>query len=388
MRAALGVLGLALAGSALAQQQVDTVGGTSGSNTGSGSFKLTVYQVGLTVQLEHVGPYLEPASNAPEVVYVVYRRGVGGAWELVWDSGPVGIGPSLDYQISPPIQILLDQGEDYAIGVFLPEGNDVTYFWGDVGPQNLGWALVDEAVFASNGTVAGTAPPDPLFGQPSNAPYRQQIAVSFGEDGDGDGVGSLADCDDQDPTVYPRAEERCDGVDNDCDGDVDEDLTWRDGFPDLDGDGYGDPEGEPLPFCEPAPPPGYADNDDDCDDTNPAVHPGAEEVCDGVDNDCDGDMPVEEGTDADRDGIPVCADCDDDDPETWPGRPDDPCNGVDNDCDGEVPSGDAACDPLEAGEGLSAASACDGCAHPGGGAAGALWLLPALWAGRRRGSHP
>ena len=59
------------------------------------------------------------------------------------------------------------------------------------------------------------------------------------EDTDRDGFTADEDCDDQDPTAGPGLEELCDGVDNDCDGDIDEGLTtaW---WPDEDGDGYGD----------------------------------------------------------------------------------------------------------------------------------------------------
>ena len=102
-------------------------------------------------------------------------------------------------------------------------------------------------------------------------------------DNDGDGWQIDEDCDDGDPVVNPGATESCDGRDNDCDGSTDEDVLLL-YYADSDGDGYGDPAST-TSAC--APPPGYVSNSDDCDDSNPAVYGGVE-VCDGVDNDCDG----------------------------------------------------------------------------------------------------
>ena len=111
-------------------------------------------------------------------------------------------------------------------------------------------------------------------------------------DADGDGVTTDdGDCDDADASVYPGADERCDGVDNDCNGLIDDDpidtVTW---YLDYDGDGFGDADWS-LTGCEPAD--GYVADGSDCDDLNAAVYPGAEEVCDGADNDCD--TEVDEG---------------------------------------------------------------------------------------------
>jgi len=121
-------------------------------------------------------------------------------------------------------------------------------------------------------------------------------------DADGDGA-SCSDCDDADPARFPGANEVCDGRDNDCDGEVDEGTvtTW---FVDADGDGYGN-AGLSVTRCQA--PANFVARDGDCNDNDPTTFPGRPEVCDGRDNNCDG--TVDEGVkstfyrDADGDGF-------------------------------------------------------------------------------------
>ena len=158
-----------------------------------------------------------------------------------------------------------------------------------------------------------------------------------GTDADGDGYTTDGgDCDDGNASVHPGAHEAPDGVDNDCDGQVDEGTTNSDD----DGDGYSEADG-------------------DCDDVHDDVYPGAPEIADHVDNDCDGH--VDEGTnvhDDDGDGYSeMDGDCDDDNVHSYPGATE-IGDGLDNDCDGEI---DESMDPTDDdGDGYSEADGdCD-----------------------------
>jgi hypothetical protein len=233
-------------------------------------------------------------------------------------------------------------------------------------------------------------------------------------DQDGDGWFTPDDCDDGDETVNPGAQEVCDDadVDEDCDGLADDEddsasgqAEWyvdrdsdgygddgvtvsacdqpsgyapasagvdcddnddaifadRDWYQDLDGDGYGDASAT-ASGC--VPPNGYVDNDQDCNDLSAFINPGAVEVCDEIDNDCDGDIDDADASldtstgsawffDGDGDGWGdetafvwacvqpsgyerVAGDCDDGDASVNPDAREICDNGVDDDCDGSA----------------------------------------------------
>ncbi len=223
---------------------------------------------------------------------------------------------------------------------------------------------------------------------------------------DGDGYGALeagewckafdpdavlegGDCDDDDPSVYPGAEEVCNGVDDDCNGAVDDGLPSEDYYFDGDGDGWG--TGDPRQQCGDVDP-DYTNQAGDCDDSDPDVYPGAVEACNAVDDDCDGETDEAQdltyvtlyadgdgdgyGTDTDTietcldhvDGYaPASGDCDDTDPSVHPDAVD-TCDGVDTDCDGVV-DGDPefVFYPDADGDGFgSQTEAVAACSQPGG----------------------
>ncbi len=200
------------------------------------------------------------------------------------------------------------------------------------------------------------------------------VSGTFYPDADGDGYGKSdapvlactrpaghaelkGDCNDASEFVHPDAKEACNDVDDDCDGVVDEGVKRR-VWPDGDGDGFGRPTPTPALRCAPAT--GEVLNDLDCNDANPNVHPAAGEVCNGIDDDCDGLGDLQEGVlrtfyrDADGDGwggatsVQACSapmghvaqggDCDDTRAAVNP-RGTESCNGIDDDCDGVVDEG-------------------------------------------------
>ncbi len=189
-------------------------------------------------------------------------------------------------------------------------------------------------------------------------------ACSPRSDQDRDGFGVLdGDCDDHDPTIHPAAPEVCNGLDDDCDGEVDDDAAggeWY--YVDADGDGFG-LTAYSTQHCGELE--GWATEHGDCDDGDPTINIGAQETCNGLDDDCDGrvdenavdattwyrdldddghgaDATAWAGCEAPEGWIDVGGDCDDEDPSVSPDAPercwtegDDDCDGDDNDPDAQ-----------------------------------------------------
>ena len=235
------------------------------------------------------------------------------------------------------------------------ENNPPYALYGNSGPDYTGSLFV-----IGDYTITST----PYSGNNLSGTQGVPLTISFQlvdtpADNDGDGFTADVDCDDNDPLVNPAATEICDGVDNNCDGNIDEGFITDNYYADLDGDGYGD-SGSVLQSC--SQPAGYVLDDTDCNDGDAAINPGALEICDGIDNNCDG--TIDEGFstssyyfdfDGDGFGDPVsetqlCApqpgfvtdntDCDDNNAAVNPSALE-ICDGIDNNCDGLVDGEDS-----------------------------------------------
>jgi MYXO-CTERM domain-containing protein len=197
---------------------------------------------------------------------------------------------------------------------------------------------IDLACDADRSADLGIALRDRSTGEVWGA--SEVLWVPCNVDADRDGVRYPEDCDDLAAEVFPGADERCNGIDDDCDEVIDEDdavdaVEW---YPDADGDGFG-AAGSTRRAC--SAPEGYGSGSDDCDDSDADVNPDAPEVCDGIDNDCDDGIDVDAVdaavwyVDGDDDGwgssveVRACEqpdgsadnpdDCDDSDADAWPG---------------------------------------------------------------------
>ncbi|MEC7985465.1 MAG: MopE-related protein [Myxococcota bacterium] len=185
------------------------------------------------------------------------------------------------------------------------------------------------------------------FGDPDNTIEECDLPSGYVEQG--------TDCNDQDANSNPDAVEECDEVDNNCDGFIDEDLV-QEFYLDNDEDGYG--VGDPTSGCEA--PDGYAAESGDCNDDDNSINPGAEEVCNAIDDNCNDRIDDDDETlvvapqyeDADADGygtgaaVKTCdvmegyvtadGDCDDDNDSVNPGVMEIYGDEIDNDCSGEA----------------------------------------------------
>ncbi len=244
------------------------------------------------------------------------------------------------------------------------------YLDGDADGYGLGTAVIACTQPAGTAPLSGDCDDtDPAYNPGAveadcTDPHDYNCDGSTGyADADGDGYAACKECDDSNSAINPAAIEVCDGVDNNCDGAVDEATATDAGvwYADADHDGYGD-VGTPEVSCDAGA--GYVLDSTDCDDTDSSVYPNAPEKCDGVDHDCDTLTYENDSTDAvtwyadvDTDGygnassstkacfipsgyVADSTDCDDTNIAVNPAAPE-VCNTIDDDCDGHIDDDDS-----------------------------------------------
>jgi hypothetical protein len=133
------------------------------------------------------------------------------------------------------------------------------YFRITIAPEDYSVGVTDVILVATSGGKRGAL----LISDIGEGTSLGNNLLLTETDLDDDGYGAL-DCYDLDPAVHPGAIEACNGIDDDCDGSVDEDACVG---TDADGDGFAET---------------------DCNDAESAIHPGQVEICNGLDDNCDG----------------------------------------------------------------------------------------------------
>jgi uncharacterized protein (TIGR03382 family) len=205
---------------------------------------------------------------------------------------------------------------------------------------------------SSNGDGAGAGRLSVTYGCPGVAAFVDHDGDGFGRDFDptrvceiGPGYSAKGgDCDDNNAEIFPGHKEVCNFADDNCDGQVNEGMPLVLVYRDADGDGYGAKTTTDTQMrCGTMG--GYSVTHDDCNDEDRDIHPGAAEMCDGIDNDCNG--RVDDGARATcgtgwcRRSASSCAST-----SCTPGAPRaEMCNNFDDDCDGVIDNGPDLCGP-------------------------------------------
>ena len=236
-------------------------------------------------------------------------------------------------------------------------GDSTTFRVGWTAPTTPGGVTFDAWVLSANGDGSSNGDGDGhaylalTYGCPGNNYYN---------DGDNDGYGSMVfpairdcakpqffsdnntDCNDYNEKIYPGAPEICNGKDDNCNGMIDEGLPIGKYYEDNDGDGHGAGMNFIL-ACGVSK--GYGAGNDDCNDNDPTIYPGAPELCNFRDDNCNGKVDEGARTYCGTGWCLRAADGCGDSVLCTPGKPRaEECNAFDDDCDGVIDNGPNLCD--------------------------------------------
>lgn len=329
---------------------------------------------------EHVGKIKLKAWRGPDFIVDPETEVAGVDWilgERWWPyQRPTFVSPPFAGYISghstfsrAAAEVLtLLTGDEYfpgGMGQFNAEQNEYLVF--EEGPSTdviLQWAKYRDASdqCSLSRIYGGIHPPmddirGRLIGMEVGVDAFDYAETYFFFDGDGDGYFDFEDCDDNDETINPGVAEVCNGIDDNCNDLIDDEIEIFTYYFDNDGDNFGN---ETISFdtCHSIAPAGFVANALDCDDNDENIHPDAPEICDGIDNNCNGlnDDGIPTNAfylDSDNDGfgdlassIDTCiteapvgyvvdnTDCDDGNELIFPGAEEIPNNSIDEDCDG------------------------------------------------------
>jgi hypothetical protein len=288
---------------------------------------------------------VQPGGTATISVRITGSGSVAGFYLHSFNNGTFQTLPGQGARLATPGDVIHAEPKPASGGV-------VTFQVGWTAPGTKGTVVFEAfAVSANNDRTSG-----------GDAAGQGRMSVAIGcqgvelfVDADHDGYGSMAlpkeqvcegtpgfaaqggDCNDYLDYVHPMAPERCNGMDDNCNGKVDEGLETATVYRDSDGDGYGERFTTVTRVgCTAS---GYAANQDDCDDHDKEVHPGATEICNNKDDDCNGQ--IDEGARATC-GQGWClrnsSSCESS--ACTPGKPrTEECNLYDDDCDGVIDNG-------------------------------------------------